>query len=186
MNTSLPSVAQERAGSEITVSPWSPRPGELSRKLVDPSQIASFLEMLFRYVEADEYAVMLRGIGEPGTPQEGKFRENVAVPLSNDFASLTERVVECATRWGTNQIATFILPAAMDRSILDDRTGTADRVKLFTTVVVDLDNGPTQDIVHHLAQHIGKPTMLVESGGVTREGYPKMHVWWALKEPSAE
>ncbi|MFU8779009.1 MAG: AAA family ATPase, partial [Roseovarius sp.] len=36
----------------------------------------------------------------------------------------------------------------------------------------------------HLERHLGPPTMVVESGGVTPEGQRKAHVWWKLTEPA--
>lgn len=52
------------------------------------------------------------------------------------------------------------------------------------TVVVDLDTGDIAAKRAHLERHLGAPTMLVESGGVTPEGQHKAHVWWALTEPA--
>jgi hypothetical protein len=33
-----------------------------------------------------------------------------------------------------------------------------------------------------MTEVIGEPTMVVESGGITKEGYPKLHVYWQLLE----
>ncbi|WP_251134540.1 AAA family ATPase [Falsiruegeria litorea] len=52
------------------------------------------------------------------------------------------------------------------------------------TVVVDLDTGDIAAKRAHLERHLGAPTMVVESGGVTTEGQRKCHVWWALTEPA--
>jgi hypothetical protein len=52
------------------------------------------------------------------------------------------------------------------------------------TVVVDLDTGDIAAKRAHLERHLGAPTMVVESGGMTSEGQRKCHVWWALTEPA--
>jgi hypothetical protein len=155
-------------------------------KLIDPEQIRAFLLMLFQLVEAGIGAVMLRGVGEKGTPQEGKFHWNLSLPLGASIEELMPRVLEAAQRWGQYLIGTFIVPALMDLSILDDNKGTDDRVKLFTAVCVDIDKGDTDAALAHLSQRFGRPTMIVHSGGTTETGKPKLHLWWALKEPTSE
>lgn len=52
------------------------------------------------------------------------------------------------------------------------------------TVVVDIDSGHIAAKRAHLERHLGSPTMVVESGGVTAEGQRKAHVWWKLTEPA--
>lgn len=51
-------------------------------------------------------------------------------------------------------------------------------------VVVDIDTGDIAAKRAHLERHLGSPTMVVESGGVTPEGQRKAHVWWKLTEPA--
>src|ERR1041385_533215 len=100
---------------------------------VDWNQITAYLDMHFRYVELNAgYAIMPRGIGESGTPQEGVFRENLAVPLCGDSDEIG-KLLAAAQRWGAHRVATFMVPAAMDGSILEDGKGTENRVRLFTT-----------------------------------------------------
>jgi hypothetical protein len=51
-------------------------------------------------------------------------------------------------------------------------------------MVVDLDTGDIAAKLSHLLQHLGEPTLIVESGGRTAEGAAKLHVWWKLTEPA--
>ena len=74
----------------------------------------------------------------------------------------------------------------MAPSILADNKGTEDRVKWFTAVCVDLDNGRPSEALKYLTQYFSPPTMVIELGGTTAEGEPKLHLWWALSEPTAE
>ena len=51
-------------------------------------------------------------------------------------------------------------------------------------VVVDLDTGDVAAKLAHLEQHLGTPTLLVESGGRTAENAAKLHVRWRISEPA--
>jgi hypothetical protein len=52
------------------------------------------------------------------------------------------------------------------------------------SLVVDLDSGDIPAKLDHLVHHLGRPTLIVESGGRTPEGATKLHVWWKLTEPA--
>jgi hypothetical protein len=52
------------------------------------------------------------------------------------------------------------------------------------SLVVDLDSGDIPAKLDHLLHHLGRPTLIVESGGRTPEGVTKLHVWWKLTEPA--
>src|SRR5690606_2418556 len=60
----------------------------------------------------------------------------------------------------------------------------AAEVLQMQTVVVDLDTGDIAAKRAHHERHLGAPTMVVESGGVTTEGQQKAHIWWRLTEPA--
>ena len=60
----------------------------------------------------------------------------------------------------------------------------AAEVLQMQAVVVDIDNGDIAAKRAHLERHLGPPTMVVESGGITAEGQRKAHVWWKLTEPA--
>lgn len=152
-------------------------------QMVDGAMIAMFVEMLFGTVSGG--AVMLRGIGEAGTPQEGKFREQVPFSLGA-LVETADIVTRHAQRWAQHEVATFIVPAVLDASCLEDRKGTEDKVRLYTALVVDLDTGDTDAKRGLLESALGYATMSVRSGGTTETGHPKRHLWWALSEPTTE
>jgi hypothetical protein len=56
---------------------------------------------------------------------------------------------------------------------------------MFTTVVADFDAGNTDERIAWVAEHIGVPDLVVESGGTTEAGTPKRHAWWKI-EPTAD
>ena len=47
-----------------------------------------------------------------------------------------------------------------------------------------VDSGDIPAKLDHLLHHLGRPTLIVESGGRTPEGATKLHVWWKLTEPA--
>src|SRR3546814_8717863 len=61
-----------------------------------------------------------------------------------------------------------------------------EHVAEFTTILVDLDSGDTDGKLRWVETHIGPATMVVYSGGTTDSGHPKLHVYFALTEPTAE
>ena len=52
-------------------------------------------------------------------------------------------------------------------------------------IVVDLDAGDIGAKLEHLIAYLGRPTLIVESGGRTVEGTDKLHIWWKLSEPAS-
>src|SRR6266581_7366214 len=109
MYSTTPSVAEGKSVFPPSLAHAVPIASVLPE--VDWGQMAAFLDMHFRHVELEAgYAIMLRGVGESGTAQEGSFRENVPVPLSGASDDIA-RVHTAAKRWGAHQVATFAVPA---------------------------------------------------------------------------
>ncbi len=150
------------------------------------TDLAAYLDMVFGYVDqADDSqtCIALRGTGEKGTPKEGVFIEPIIVPgIEGQFD--IDRIFGHVQRWSQHGAASFIVPAAMDLATLRDHKATEDRVRLLTTIVVDIDKGDTGARLAHATKHLGQPTMVVHSGGTTETGAPKLHVYWRLTEPS--
>lgn len=145
--------------------------------------LAAYLEMVFGYVEDDDTCIALRGTGEKGTAAEGKFIEPMIVPgIGGQFD--IDRIFGHVQRWSAHGHASFIVPAAMDAAALTDHKATEDRVRLLTTIVVDMDKGDTAAKLAHAGKHLGQPSMVVHSGGTTETGHPKLHAYWRLSEAS--
>jgi hypothetical protein len=158
------------------------------RLCVSRDDIVSYLDMLFGYADFGgdhKGCIVLRGVGEKGSQQEGVFRENEGVrgDLGREF--IIEKVVGAATRWANHRNASFIIPAVMDLRCLDKGVKAGDEaVRWFTTVVVDIDKGNTDEKLAHAVRHLGPPSMVVRSGGTTDSGHPKRHLYWRLQEPT--
>ena len=146
----------------------------------DESQVREHLSFIFGNVDFQPGAyVCLRGIGEKGTAQEGAFREEFFFEPATDQNWVNAAVEHCR-RWGQHAVASFIVPC-----VLKAPKATSLNVSQFTTVVADFDAGNTDERIAWVAEHIGVPDLVVESGGTTEAGTPKRHAWWKI-EPTAD
>jgi len=183
MLSTLPTNGEGRSIPPSDLAAAVVAPASVAPLAIDHAMFGAHFRMLFRYVEPS-YAAMFRFLGEKGTPQEGQLHYNVSMPLDSGDARQARAATEIER--GSNQkgAGTFIVPAAMDPSILKGNKGSQDRVAQFTTLCLDLDKGNPAEAVKHLTLHFAPFTMLVASGGVTAEGHEKLHVYWALSEPT--
>lgn len=79
-------------------------------------------------------------------------------------------------------VGLFMAPA-----LLDDRKATDASVKRLVTVCADFDTGNPQANLDALCKRLrSRPTILARSGGITQEGYYKLHAHWRLDEPCDE
>ena len=154
-------------------------PKEATNLFNDP-QVRQHLGFIFGQIEfiPGQY-VCLRGIGEKGTQQEGKFREEFFFEPHREPGWM-DRAVEHCRRWGQHNVASFIVPC-----VLREPKATSANVSVFTTVVADFDSGNTDERLEWVTKHIGEPDMVVESGGTTDAGTPKRHIWYAI-DPSSD
>ena len=141
------------------------------------SEVDSYLSVVFGSCPNQGF-VNLRGIGEKGTPQEGKFREDIFIDLAaigGKPEALVAEVSRHVTRWNENGIGSFIVPA-----ILSAPKGEAKNVQAFGSIVVDIDSGDIPEKMITLENTLGPPTAVVYSGGITPEGHQKRHAYWTL------
>ncbi len=79
-------------------------------------------------------------------------------------------------------IGTFLAPA-----LLNDRRANDQSVQALTTVCADFDTGFPNKALELLIARVGaRPTFICHSGGMTKEGQPKLHAHWRLDEPCME
>lgn len=148
---------------------------------VDRSDMARFVEALFRYCD-DEGYVSLRAFdsgnkvwGEWPAPQIANGRDNVinaAIELAEAAAKTGENIVFCPP------VATF------------KSAGSAAEKDIFNgpALSIDCDEAPTRarEIIEHT---LGPATVTVASGGLwtdpkTGEAQEKVHLHWRLTEPT--
>lgn len=146
----------------------------------DENQVREHLSFIFGGIDFGPGThVCLRGIGEKGTAQEGSFREEFFFEPANEPDWMNAAVEHCR-RWGQHAVASFIVPCALKAP-----KATSLNVSQFTTVVADFDSGNTDERIAWVAEHIGVPDLVIESGGTTEAGTPKRHAWWRI-EPTGD
>lgn len=155
---------------------------------VSRADIENYLDMLFGYADfttAHQGCIVIRGVGEKGTQQEGVFSENEFIRGDLGREYIVEKTIGAAERWANHRVASFVIPAVMDLRCLEREIKPGDEaVKWFTTLVVDIDKGDTDGKLQHATRHLGPPSLVVSSGGTTETGQPKRHLYWRLQEPS--
>jgi len=139
----------------------------------DPAQIAQFMQVVFSYCDGliPVRSFIDKGQGIDGRPHNIWLEADQAAP---------EKMATFATWASREGAAVYVIPGTVAAS----GQAKAAEILQMQTVVVDLDTGDIAAKRVHLERHLGSPTMVVESGGVTPEGQRKAHIWWALTEPA--
>lgn len=143
-------------------------------KIHEPT-IGQFLSKVFEYSSGGQMSLL--GIGEKGTPQEGKYRKRVFVAQDQGKA-----VFAHVADWAEKGVAAFFVPATIKDSAVVFGDVTLDRIVGFTSIVLDLDCGDVDAKVAYVSSALGTPSMIVASGGKTGEGQAKRHLWYMLNE----
>lgn len=140
----------------------------------DLEQIKSFLAVAFSYCEG---LIPVRGFVDQGQGLTTR-PHNIWIPADAAAPELLATYATWAAREGS---AVYVIPG----TVAEHGQARAEHVLQMQAVVVDLDTGDIAAKLAHLLQHLGEPTLIVESGGRTAEGAAKLHVWWKLTEPAA-
>ncbi len=149
--------------------PWE-EPDNVS---LDHGALAIFLEVVFGYCEG---FIPVRGFIDQGQGLSSK-PHNAWIAADRHATESLATFAAWAARDGT---AVYVIPG----TVAEHGQARAEHVLQMQTVLVDLDTGDVEAKLAHLIQHLGDPTLLVESGGRTAEGQAKLHVWWRLTEPA--
>lgn len=139
----------------------------------DPAQIAQFMQVVFGYCDG---LIPVRSFIDKGQGIDGR-PHNIWIEAD---AETPEKMATFATWASREGAAVYVIPG----TVAAPGQAKAAEILQMQTVVVDLDTGDIAAKRAHLERHLGAPTMVVESGGVTPEGQRKAHVWWALTEPA--
>lgn len=139
----------------------------------DPEQIAQFMEVVFGYCDG---LIPVRSFIDKGQGIDGR-PHNIWIEAGSNTTDKMATFANWAAREGA---AVYVIPGTV---AAPGQAKVADILQM-QTVVVDIDTGDIAAKRAHLERHLGPPTMVVESGGVTPEGQRKAHVWWKLTEPA--
>ncbi|MFD2249309.1 hypothetical protein FHS82_003070 [Pseudochelatococcus lubricantis] len=137
----------------------------------DQDAIALFIDRVFGYCDG---LIPVRGLAEKGS----SGRPHTAwIEADRDAAAKILTSAIWAAREGA---ALYVVPG----TVAETGKAKAEDVRQIQTIVVDLDSGDVEAKLSHLRQHLPPPVIVVESGGRTETGAPKLHVWWRLNEPA--
>lgn len=139
----------------------------------DPAQIARFVEVVFGYCED---LIPVRGFVDKGQGRDGR-PHNIWIDADDTAPAKLATFAAWAAREGA---AVYVIPG----TVAETGQARAAEVLQMQSLVVDLDAGDIPVKLDHLVHHLGRPTLIVESGGRTQEGATKLHVCWKLTEPA--
>src|SRR5690606_26100704 len=86
-------------------------------------------------------------------------------------------------RWAEWHAAGFIVPAVLHPAAAEKGDVTLDKVAALTAIILDVDSGDVTAKVVWIKERLGRPTMIVASGGKTAAGKLQAHCYWLLNEP---
>ena len=167
----------QRKTSSISIrgatSTTPPRRSTSSATSLIPSRSRSSCEVVFGYCDGliPVRSFIDKGQGIDGRPHNIWIEADAATP---------EKMATFATWASREGAAVYVIPG----TVAAPGQAKAAEILRMQTVLVDLDTGDIAAKRAHLERHLGAPTMVVESGGVTPEGQRKCHVWWKLSEPA--
>lgn len=139
----------------------------------DPLQIAQFMDVVFGYSDG---LIPVRSFIDKGQGIDGR-PHNIWIDADSTAAEKMATFAAWASREGA---AVYVIPG----TVAAPGQAKAAEILQMQAVVVDIDNGDIAAKRAHLERHLGLPSMVVESGGITLEGQRKCHVWWKLSEPA--
>ena len=139
----------------------------------DPEQIAQFMEVVFGYCDG---LIPVRSFIDKGQGFDGR-PHNIWIDAGENVTDKMTTFANWAAREGA---AVYVIPG----TVAEPGQAKAADIQQMQTVVIDIDTGDIAAKRAHLERHLGPPTMVVESGGITPEGQRKAHVWWKLTEPA--
>ena len=162
----------------IHFNPWrdfndaAPTP-ELPEIDPDPEQIAIFLNTVLNYCDG---FIPVRGFVDKGQGIEAR-PHNIWIAADGGAHA---QLVTFATWAAREGVAVYVIPG----TVAERGQARAAEVRQMQAVVVDLDAGDIGLKLSHLVNHLGQPTLVINSGGRTQDGADKLHVWWKLSEPA--
>ena len=140
----------------------------------DTEQLKTFLDVVFGYCDG---MIPVRGFVDKGQGKDGR-PNNIWIDAD---ASALDKITTFA-QWAWREgAAVYVIPGP----VAEQGQARAPEVLQMQAIVVDLDAGDIGAKLGHLIAHLGRPTLIIESGGRTSGGADKLHVWWKLSEPAA-
>jgi hypothetical protein len=137
----------------------------------DAAQIATFLDVVFGY---SDNMIPVRGFVDKGQGKDGK-PHNIWIDVDDTAPEKLATFAKWAWKEGA---AVYVIPG----TVAENGQAKSAHVLQMQAIIVDLDAGDIPAKLEHLVNSLGQPTLIVESGGRTKDGANKLHVWWKLTE----
>lgn len=104
---------------------------------------------------------------------------------SNEFYTIKEifssegvdKIVELVYTENSNGYNACILPCTTSQS-----KATKSYIKGSQVLIIDIDDGNTEEKLKELTARFGEPTAIIKSGGITHGGFNKLHVYYKFNE----
>lgn len=144
-------------------------PSRISAPQIDTEMIATFVNVVFGYLDGPVPVRLLTETGTPAQPPKAFTRPS---------SSLARDLIAPAEAAGQSSRAVYVVPGTVEPG----SSGKAEDIKGTGVVLVDLDDGDIAKKRAHLEHHLGRASMVVASGGNTEEGQHKLHLYWRLTE----
>ncbi|CTQ45685.1 AAA family ATPase [Roseibium aggregatum] len=138
---------------------------------VSRADIEVFVETL--YGHSDGF-IPLRAFPEKGTDTKVTPRLHW---VPNDD-KVVDAVYAFAQECAKNRMAAYVIPG----TVAEYGQAKADQIRETGTILIDIDAGNVDEKLAAATEALGEPSLIVESGGRTEEGYGKIHVYWKLDE----
>ena len=138
--------------------------------MINASEIHQYVSVVFADPRPGDW-VALRGLPEAGRQAKPYLEWHRA-----DNSHLPTLVCEFVFRCDRGGLAAYCLPGFVSRY----RGASNEDVVGFNTVCVDFDTGIIPINISKAAEVLGRPTLIVNSGGTTPEGHAKRHVYWTV------
>ena len=138
--------------------------------MISREDVKTYCEVVFANPAPGEF-IALRGLPEGQGSSRPLLRW--VDPTRQSVAEAVQDFVEECNHGG---LAAYALPGFVNR-----RGGATNAdVCGFSTVCADFDTGSPAENTIRAANLLGRPSMLIESGGKTPEGGSKYHVYWTV------
>jgi hypothetical protein len=152
---------------------------------VDVAQLGAFTRAVLKRASPDVF-ISFRTF--PDDDKKTTPLENMparAVKVADGLDAIVAVAIKEAQRAANHERrAVFCPPIAGFSNLISAKE--KDLVEGYT-LTVDLDSGKPREALAKLVEILGiEPTLLIESGGITDEGEPKLHGHWRLMKPARD
>lgn len=136
---------------------------------VDKNSIKTFMHVLFSgcsgYIPCRSFA-----------EKEGfKTAKSHNIWFEADEA-IVDKGYKFADQTNKRRMGCFVIPGTVNKL---GHASSSDIVEM-QVLLIDIDEGNTEEKLNILTNTLGQPTLIVESGGITNEGKSKLHIYWQL------